>query len=292
MAARTRYSTKVEAYLDREIAAAKAQAGRTEQIVSEQVGSTVLATVLHALRRGLRRNLASLLVALLPLVAVGLDALLRALGQPGLATAPALVALLWLALFIPWHAWQMLRRARGLPPAQFPLARLIKRASARPPSRQWYDPLPLSSGAAPLLGGLTAVPALLVLTLAPPAPGLLLGSLIALPILLTALWLAVGTTISGLSAVGGVNASSIVAVPGGLSSLAPLDERLTRLTQMRDWLRDDTLRVMVDDVIGRQVRASERRQAVYSAVIGIVSLMAGWLLSAISPISLATLFHR
>jgi hypothetical protein len=161
-----------------------------------------------------------------------------------------------------------------------------------PPNGQWYDPLPLSSVAAPLLGGLAAVPALLVLTLAPSAPGLLLGSLIALPILLTALWLAVGATLSGFGTVGGVNASAMVAVPGEPSSLAPLDKRLTRLTQMRDWLRDDTLRVMVDDVIGRHVRASERRQAAYSAVIGIVSLMAGWLLSAISPISLANLFHR
>jgi hypothetical protein len=52
---------------------------------------------------------------------------------------------------------------------------------------------------------------------------------------------------------------------------------------MRDWLRDDTLRAMVDDVIGRQVRASERRQVAYSAVVGVVSLIAGWLLSGVSP---------
>jgi hypothetical protein len=61
---------------------------------------------------------------------------------------------------------------------------------------------------------------------------------------------------------------------------------------MRDWLRDDTLRVMVSDVVGQQVRASERRQIAYSAVVGVVSLIAGWLLSAISSILMVSFLHH
>jgi hypothetical protein len=39
-------------------------------------------------------------------------------------------------------------------------------------------------------------------------------------------------------------------------------------------------------------RAEECRQATYSVVIGIASLVAGWLLSAVSPISIASLLQR
>jgi hypothetical protein len=283
------------AYLDREIATARAQADQAAQshtYVSEEVGLTVLQTVSHALRVRLRRGLALLLVPSLPLLAVGLGALVRALGQPGHASAPAIAALLMLALFLPWRAWQMFRRARGLPPASFPLSWLIRRRVALRRTRYWEDLPTLSSLAAPLLGGIAAVPALLVLALAPSAPGRLIGVLVAVPLLLTAILAALDATIRGLSAVGGVAVASTVAVPAAPASLTHLDERLTRLTQMRDWLRDDTLRAMVDDVIGQQVRASERRQATYSAVVGVVSLVAGWLLSAISPISMASFFHR
>jgi hypothetical protein len=300
MAARTKYSTEVAAYLDRQIATAKAQAKQAAHVdqsrthVSEQVGASVVQTLVQVLRVRVRRGLVSVVVPLLPLAAVGLGALLRALGQRGVASAPAIAALLVLALFLPWRTWQVIRRARGRPPAPFPLSGLIRRRSARRRSVYVYvDDLPtLSSLAAPLLGGLITVPALLVLTLTPVAPGLLIGSLVALPIVVTALWVALDTTISGLRAVGAVNTPSIVAVPAQASSLGHLDERLTRLTQMRDWLRDDSLRAMVDEAIGQQVRASERRQVAYSAVVGIVSLVAGWMLSAVSPISVATLFHR
>jgi hypothetical protein len=298
MAARTKYSTEVAAYLDREIATAKAQAEQAAQAeqsrtyVSEQVGASVVQTVVQALRLRVRRGLVSVGVPLLPLAAVGLSALLRALGQPGLASAPPIAALLILALFLPWRAWQMFRRARGRPPAPLPPSRLMWRRSAHRRSIHWDDLPTLSSLAAPLLGGLTTVPALLVLTHALAAPGLLVAGLVALPLVVTALWVALDTTIAGLGAVGGVNIPATVAVPAKPASLAHLDERLTRLTQMRDWLRDESLRVMVDEAIGQQVHASERRQVAYSAAVGIVSLVAGWLLSAISPISVATLFHR
>jgi hypothetical protein len=298
MAARTRYSTEVAAYLDREIATAKARAEQAEHAdksqsyVSEQVGASVVQTLVQALRIRVRRGLVSVVVPLLPLAAVGLGALLRALGQLGLASAPAIAALLILAFFLPWRAWQVFRRARGRPPTPFPLSGLIRRRSTRRRS-MYVDDLPtLSSLAAPLLGGLAAVPALLVLTRAPAAPGLLVWGLVSLPLAVTALWVALDTTIAGLGAVGGVNIPSTVAVPAQQASLAHLDERLIRLTQMRDWLRDDSLRVMVDEAIGQQVQASERRQVAYSAVVGVVSLVAGWLLSAISPISVATFFHR
>jgi len=46
-------------------------------------------------------------------------------------------------------------------------------------------------------------------------------------------------------------------------------------------------------VIGKQVAKSERRQVTYSVAVGALSLLAGWLLSAISPISaLAQLLPR
>jgi hypothetical protein len=50
---------------------------------------------------------------------------------------------------------------------------------------------------------------------------------------------------------------------------------------------------MIDDVIGKQVATSERRQVAYAVAIGALSLPSGWLLSAISPVSaLAPLLPR
>ena len=50
---------------------------------------------------------------------------------------------------------------------------------------------------------------------------------------------------------------------------------------------------MIDDVINRHVRTAERRQAFFSAGVGVASLIAGWLLSAISPAGvLLNLFHQ
>jgi hypothetical protein len=154
----------------------------------------------------------------------------------------------------------------------------------------------MSQEAEPLLGGIAAVPALLILTLVPSVPGIVVGGLVALPIVLTILWEGLAATVSGLGAVGSVKDGGFQAlagaVPASATSMAQLDERLTRLTQIRDWLRDDRLQAMVDDVIGQQVRASERRQVRYSVMIGIASLVAGWLLSAVSPISMAGILHR
>jgi len=77
------------------------------------------------------------------------------------------------------------------------------------------------------------------------------------------------------------------------TSLDELDERIMRLQQLREWLKDDNLRGMIDDVINRHVRTAERRQAFFSAGVGVASLIAGWLLSAISPAGvLLNLFHQ
>ena len=73
------------------------------------------------------------------------------------------------------------------------------------------------------------------------------------------------------------------------ASLDELDLRIVRLQQLREWLKDDNLRGMIDDVINKHVRTAERRQAFFSAGVGVASLIAGWLLSAISPA--ATLFN-
>jgi hypothetical protein len=71
--------------------------------------------------------------------------------------------------------------------------------------------------------------------------------------------------------------------------VAQLDERIGRLTQVRDWVADDAeLAHLIDATIGQQVRASERRQARLSVVLTIVSLIAGWLISLLG--SPATLF--
>jgi hypothetical protein len=76
-------------------------------------------------------------------------------------------------------------------------------------------------------------------------------------------------------------------------NIAQLNDRITQLQQMRDWLKDDHLRAMMDGVIGQQVAKSERRQIFYTVVVSILSLVAGWLLSAISPIlALAQLLPR
>jgi hypothetical protein len=50
---------------------------------------------------------------------------------------------------------------------------------------------------------------------------------------------------------------------------------------------------MIDDVTGKQVATSERRQGDFAVAIGALSLLSSWLLSAVSPVSaLAQLLPR
>ncbi len=74
---------------------------------------------------------------------------------------------------------------------------------------------------------------------------------------------------------------------------AALDDEITRLQQMRVWLSDPLMCAIIDKFIGQRLGAAERRQVYYSVAAGVVSLIIGWLLSAISPASvLVGLFHH
>lgn len=286
------YSSELTDYVD--AALANAEREKQQAVSHPYSGATgavaggITKTVLETLRRALIRRIwlhgLSFAVVLLPLLAVVASSILQSVGQGSLATVPALVVLVVLALFLPWQFWQIVRRARGFTPR-----RLFRRSK----SSVWYDDLPtVQEMAESLVGGLAALPALIVLALGISLPGFILWGLFALPVVLTALIIALESTLRGLGAVGGVggevNTKITLAPSGPPASLAALDERIVRLTQMREWLRDDALRTMVDDVIGHHVKSSERRQVVYSVIVGVVSLAAGWLLSAVSPVS--TLF--
>ena len=85
---------------------------------------------------------------------------------------------------------------------------------------------------------------------------------------------------------GGVRATVAASIGGDIA------QEIARLEQLRDWIREDpAFGRLVDRLIGNQVVRSERRQRLYSAVIGACTLVAGWLLSAVSPVSaLAHLF--
>ncbi len=143
----------------------------------------------------------------------------------------------------------------------------------------------------PLIVGVLDLPTLLSLSFAVSQPHLALVALIALPVAVLVLATVVIAAVSGLGAVGGVGGLDQVAPaparPAPQASLASLDE-LARLTQIREWLEDDTLRAMVDDVIGQQVKSAARRQVTFSFLIGVISLVVGWLLSAVSPVATLT----
>jgi hypothetical protein len=71
------------------------------------------------------------------------------------------------------------------------------------------------------------------------------------------------------------------------NGLAHLDVQLDRLQQLREWLKDDNLRLLIDSAIGERVQASERRQQRVTAFWSIGGILAGWLLSLVgSPASL------
>lgn len=65
-----------------------------------------------------------------------------------------------------------------------------------------------------------------------------------------------------------------------------LQDRAKRLRQVQQLLTDDPeLLHVVDASIRNRVGSAQRRQAMLSVVLAILSLIAGWLLSAISPLS-------
>jgi hypothetical protein len=94
-------------------------------------------------------------------------------------------------------------------------------------------------------------------------------------------------------------------VPRGLPGAAPgtarpteeivtaLDSRIARLEQVRDWIgEDEGFAALIDNIIGKQVRAATRWQLVVSFVLSVLFLIAGWLLSLLgSPADLLTWFR-
>lgn len=79
----------------------------------------------------------------------------------------------------------------------------------------------------------------------------------------------------------------------GPGTLGALDQRIVRLEQLRTWMGEDPdLGRLIDTSIGSQVHASERRQRLFAGTLGVITLVAGWLLSAVSPpATLATFLH-
>jgi len=62
--------------------------------------------------------------------------------------------------------------------------------------------------------------------------------------------------------------------------VAALDQRIDRLSHVRDWIAEDNaLASLIDKVIGGQVAAAMRRQRIVNVVFNIVFLLAGWLLA-------------
>jgi len=68
--------------------------------------------------------------------------------------------------------------------------------------------------------------------------------------------------------------------------------RISRLNQFATWIEDDPAIVtLIDETISSRVRAAAHRQAIISVLVAILSLIVGWLLNAINPVSLASVFH-
>lgn len=89
-------------------------------------------------------------------------------------------------------------------------------------------------------------------------------------------------------------AAKQAARPTQAEMVAGLDQRVTRLIQVRDWISEDgDIARLIDSVIGRQIRASEQRQARFGVFLNAVFLIAGWALSLVgTPAALAGLLHH
>jgi len=292
--ARRTYSSEVEAYVDAELAAARQvalrESGRTA--VSESVSLTVFSTLRMRFAREIRLYGGTALLALLPALVIAARAGLSALLQLGIATGSWLhlavqgitvAAAVWAILATLWQARNIWRRARGRPLMSLRFRR-ISETREYPP----FDILAIK-----LITAVATLPALLWLALAGGGDPLWLQwALIAPPPFVLIMAVALDSLVGALGAVGGVNESILESQPAS-SQIGQLDDRIAQLQQIRVWLKDDKLKSMIDDAIGKQVARSERRQIAYSLIVGVVSLLVGWLLSAISPVSaLAQLLPR
>lgn len=65
-----------------------------------------------------------------------------------------------------------------------------------------------------------------------------------------------------------------------------LSAQIRRLEELRRWVRDDpAFGRLVDNMIGRQVQAAEKRQRLYAGALSVISLVVGWLLPALVPVT-------
>jgi hypothetical protein len=78
------------------------------------------------------------------------------------------------------------------------------------------------------------------------------------------------------------------------ATLTNLQTRVQRLNQVQSFFRDDPeLMHLVDSAIAKRTQAASRRQTLIAVGVALASLVAGWLLSAVSPVSAVTqLFGR
>jgi hypothetical protein len=236
------------------------------------------------------------LLALLPILVTAARAGLGALPQLGISAdgwlpwvvkGITIAAAVWAGLATLWQVRNTWRRARG-----FPLVTLRFRRSQSVVERQRYEDYPSFSDVFIKLSvAVATLPALLWLALSGGDPLWLLVVLPLALLLVAALLLSLlNGLIGGLGAVGSVDRPTF---GPSSSQILQLDDRIAQLQQIRLWLKDEKLKSMIDDAIGKQVARSERRQVIYSVTVGVLSLAAGWLLSAISPISaLAQLLPR
>lgn len=91
-----------------------------------------------------------------------------------------------------------------------------------------------------------------------------------------------------------VKGAAPAASPAAQDIVGAIDARIERLAQVRDWIdEDDELAGLIDSVIARRIRESERRQARFNVVLNAVFLIMGWLLSLVgTPSALTTLIGR
>lgn len=69
-------------------------------------------------------------------------------------------------------------------------------------------------------------------------------------------------------------------MPPPATIVASIDQRVARLTQVREWISEDgDIARLLDTVIGNQVRTSERRQVRINLAFNVLFLLVGWALS-------------
>jgi hypothetical protein len=76
----------------------------------------------------------------------------------------------------------------------------------------------------------------------------------------------------------------------GDDSMPILERRLARLARFRTWItQDPTFAALIDTTLKSRAQTISRRQVIITGAVFVLSLVVGWLLSAISPAS--TLAH-